>query len=89
MRDVTAQEIEESMKLNNITSVGIRRCSMCNTMLTYNLLHGRPYVDTNCDCVSYTTDMKEVSFKKLADWVNCQTKDEHKLSIAKQFGIEL
>lgn len=88
-KDITGEQVKKSIEENKLTEIPIRNCSMCKETLYYRIKEGEPYIDTNCDCVTYTTPATVCSWDHLAESINMQSADEWKLEIAKSYGMTL
>lgn len=67
---VEPEEVKNAMIKNDISSIDIRPCSMCGHVLTYKMVVQNLFIDTNCNCVTYTTDLEPREFSELSDWLN-------------------
>ena len=74
MEKYSAEWIKE--QVGTRTRLPLRNCTLCNTELYYLVKEDRIFFDGNCDCVSYTTQLIESSWDKLAATFALQSSDE-------------
>jgi len=88
LRNITADEVKESVQRNKIDYIAVRDCSICGFEIHYLIEQGQVGLNTGCDCVSYG-NITEVTWEDLAETVNMQTQDKWKIQNAKKLGIDL
>lgn len=89
MRDVTAEEVEASIKQKGITMIVVRQCSLCDYDLKYIVEGDNLYFDSGCNCVRHPSPPQPREWGELAWLINMQSQDKHKAEMAKLVGIEL
>jgi len=47
----------------------IHTCCLCNVMLKYRVINGKPFLDTNCDCVTYEAPLRPVSEEEFTEFL--------------------
>lgn len=89
LRDVTAEEVRSAVLASGDKFIPIRACSICSRDIGYQMLGEVPHLDTNCDCVSYTTPLVAKTWESLAEGVNIQSTDRGKRMVAARYHIDL
>lgn len=91
----TEQELRARIKELNISSIIIRRCSICKHPLFFRIIQDEVFLDTNCDCVSWTSPLTPKTWKELTDYFNAnQVENNPKINpdwiseLNKHFGFE-
>lgn len=89
IRDVTGDEVREAATKAGITHVDHHDCGMCGYMCNHTVKGGQPFFDPGCNCVTYYTPPRPVSWDSIADEINMQSKAKWKIEIARRWGITL
>ena len=72
MDKVTVEQTREAITTHDIRRYVFRECSICNTPQVYGFHHDIILLDTNCDCVNYTTQSAQVTIHEFIDHFNIQ-----------------
>ena len=87
LRDVTVDEIYDSVKKNKITKISLNECSICKKSTCYVVKGNYVFFDPTCGCC--TCELEPRSWRNVAHYVNMQIVDNVKLKWAKKLGIDL
>ena len=80
MEDVTTEQVKRALFDHQITRWPIRPCSLCGVEVAYYFNNGKVELDTNCSCVSYTTERKELTPEEfIRETFNLQTPEYRKI----------
>ncbi len=71
--NITVEQIKDAVKEHDIRVWKLRGCSICLIPLTYSFNGDDPTYDSNCDCVSYSTEPEPRSWESIAEIFNMQT----------------
>lgn len=87
---VTGEQVRQAAAKANITRIDHHDCGGCGYMTAFLIRDGQLYFDPGCNCSRYGCSCPEPrSWDSAADWINMQSKPEHKINVAKMFGLEL
>lgn len=88
---IDPSKIIPAMVKNNINTVVVRTCGICDFPLSYELdVKERLWFDADCDCVctmAFTGPHERDSYD-VADLINMQPSKEGKLQVAAKFGLK-
>lgn len=82
---ITGEQVREAMIAAGITVVNHHECSICGVPVCYFRVDDRLYFDSSCDCASSTP--RQSSWEEAADWINMQSKPEHRAILMRLFGL--
>lgn len=85
---VTDDQVRESCIAAGITRIPHHECGMCGVMVAYFVDGGILYFDPSCGCC-YGNGPECRPWSSASDWINMQTKEEHRVRIASLFGLKL
>lgn len=83
----TAAEVEWAVRNAKLTTVELRRCSICHAPLRFLLGASDPLFDGSCDCGSVRWPPRRHSWQDIADLINMQPTPEGRASMAAKFGF--
>lgn len=87
LRQVTAEEVKESVLSNKVIRIDHHTCALCNAWTHYSIFDGELFFDPSCNC---TGDMPiERSWENLADFINSQTDAQTQQRILKACGFTI
>jgi len=89
MKNVTPEEVKAAALVAGITTVDHHDCGGCGVWVKYLIHEEQLYFDSNCGCSSYKTVPRPCDWDEAAEWINMQSNPESRVSIAKQFGLDL
>lgn len=84
---VTGSQVKQAMYNADINIVDHHRCAICDEMTYYFTRGDDIYFNAACGCARSAPQKRE--WDDLANWINIQTNDDARLSIAKRVGLEL
>lgn len=71
----TADQVQQAVEEHGIRRWMLRRCSICDSPLTYAFNGQHVTFDSNCDCSSWSSDPRPSSYQDVANTLNMQTPD--------------
>jgi hypothetical protein len=90
LRDVTPEEVKASMEAAGITVVPHHNCGICNYETAYHVIDGGLVFDHGCHCTGQSNgNYSRREWSSISDWINMQSKDDNKRSLAAKVGITL
>jgi len=89
MRDVTAEEVRQAVLDSGVSRIDSHDCSICHSMVGFNISDGRIFWDSNCGCTVHSSEPELRSWDSIAENVNMQTNEENKRRVAKRFFVDI
>lgn len=85
---VTAMQVRDAAVKAGISKIDHHECGGCKYMTRYLISDDLLFFDPGCDCSRYgRSDPRPAQWQEAADWINMQTKDEHRDRLLKAFGL--
>jgi len=85
MKEVTGEDVKQAVLAAGLVSIPLRECSMCGVEISYLVEGGVLFFDSSCGCEQ--APPKRVKWEALANLINRQTEEKHRLSLMAKFGL--
>lgn len=74
----TGEDFKQAVLIKGLKEWTFRECSVCHTLLKFKFIDGELFFDSNCDCISFDTDLQPRTWDSLAEMYNNSIKNKGK-----------